>query len=89
PERIEVGSKRLKISYAANEPPSLSATIQELYDLKSTPRILGGKFPLLIKILAPNRRPVQVTQDLEGFWRETYPKIKPELQRRYPKHPWR
>ncbi len=89
PERIEVGFKKLKVSYAANEPPSLSATIQELYDLKQTPQILGGKFPLLVKILAPNRRPVQVTQDLSGFWREVYPKLKPELQRRYPKHQWK
>jgi ATP-dependent helicase HrpB len=89
PERIEVRGKGLKISYAANEPPSLSATIQDLYDLNETPKILGGKFPLIVKILAPSRRPVQVTQDLAGFWCEGYPKVKPELQRRYPKHVWR
>jgi len=89
PERMQVGGKKLKISYAANEPPSLSATIQELYDLQDTPKILGGKFPLLVKIQAPSRRPVQITQDMAGFWREAYPKIKPELQRRYPKHEWR
>ena len=89
PERIEVRGKALKISYAANEPPSLSATIQDLYDLNETPKILGGKFPLIVKILAPSRRPIQVTQDLASFWREGYPKVKPELQRRYPKHLWR
>jgi ATP-dependent helicase HrpB len=89
PERVEARGKSLKISYAANEPPSLSATIQDLYDLTETPRILGGKLPLTVKILAPSRRPVQVTQDLASFWREGYPKVKPELQRRYPKHLWR
>ncbi|MDR2462786.1 MAG: ATP-dependent helicase HrpB [Verrucomicrobiales bacterium] len=89
PERVEVRGKSLKISYAANEPPSLSATIQDLYDLTETPRILGGKLPLTVKILAPSRRPVQVTQDLASFWREGYPKVKPELQRRYPRHVWR
>jgi ATP-dependent helicase HrpB len=89
PERVAVGGRELKISYAANEPPSLSATIQELYDLPETPRILGGKLALTVKILAPSRRPVQVTQDLASFWREGYPRVKPELQRRYPKHLWR
>ena len=48
-----------------------------------------GKIPVLVHILAPNNRPVQITQDLAGFWREHYPKVKQELQRKYPKHEWR
>jgi ATP-dependent helicase HrpB len=48
----------------------------------------GGRVPLTIEILAPNHRPVQVTRDLENFWKETYPQIKQQLQRRYPKHRW-
>jgi len=48
-----------------------------------------NRVPVLLHILAPNMRPVQITQDLPGFWREHYPRIKSELQRKYPKHPWR
>ena len=51
--------------------------------------IAGGRVPVRIEILAPNNRPVQVTENLAGFWRETYPKLKTELQRKYPKHEWR
>ena len=47
------------------------------------------RVPLVIQVLAPNHRPIQITSDLEGFWREAYPKIKKELQRKYPKHEWR
>ncbi len=52
-------------------------------------RIAGGRVPLLIQVLAPNNRPIQVTENLAIFWREAYPKIKQELQRKYPKHEWR
>jgi len=48
-----------------------------------------GRVPVVIQILAPNQRPVQITQDLEAFWRDHYPKVKRELQRKYPKHEWR
>ena len=52
-------------------------------------RIAGGKVPLVIQVLAPNHRPIQVTSNLANFWQESYPKIKQELQRKYPKHEWR
>ena len=55
----------------------------------ATPRIALGRIPVLVHILAPNNRPVQITQDLTGFWRDHYPKAKQELQRKYPKHEWR
>jgi ATP-dependent helicase HrpB len=63
--------------------------LQELYDVKQAPRIAMGRVRLLIHILAPNMRPVQITQDLVNFWLEHYPKVKSELQRKYPKHEWR
>jgi ATP-dependent helicase HrpB len=90
PERIKLSSGRAaKITYGAGAPPTIAARIQDLYD---TPRGLAvgrGRTPLRIQVLAPNHRPIQITSDLESFWREGYPKIKKELQRKYPKHEWR
>jgi ATP-dependent helicase HrpB len=63
--------------------------IQELYEVDTLPRLAMQKVGLTVHILAPNMRPVQITQDLAGFWKEHYPAIKRELQRRYPKHTWR
>jgi ATP-dependent helicase HrpB len=80
---------RMKIEYSAAGPPRGRAKIQELYDLRQTPSIAGGKQKLLLEILGPNFRPVQVTDDLESFWERTYPEVKKELKRRYPKHEWR
>jgi ATP-dependent helicase HrpB len=90
PERIKLaGGRAAKITYANGTPPTIAARIQDLYD---TPRGLAigrGRVPLRIQVLAPNHRPIQITNDLETFWREGYPKIKKELQRKYPKHVWR
>ena len=63
--------------------------VQELYDVSITPKIAMGRVTVLVEILAPSMRPVQVTQDLASFWREPYPRVKQELQRKYPKHKWR
>ncbi|NLF15697.1 MAG: ATP-dependent helicase HrpB [Lentisphaerae bacterium] len=81
--------RRMRLDYAAGRPPRGRTRIQDLYGLTTTPRIAGGRVPLLIDILAPNMRTVQITDDLEGFWREAYPRIRRELARRYPKHEWR
>ncbi|MDK3157888.1 ATP-dependent helicase C-terminal domain-containing protein [Kamptonema cortianum] len=91
PERLDLPSgKRGKITYFGDgTTPKLSTTIQNLFGLKSTPAIAMGRVPLLVEILAPNQRPVQVTTDLTGFWTEHYPKLKAELSRRYPRHEWR
>ena len=90
PERIEMpGGRRAKITYSEENPPFVSARIQDLYGLKESPRIGMGRIPLVVHILAPNQRPVQITQDLAGFWRDHYPKVKQKLQRKYPKHEWR
>jgi ATP-dependent helicase HrpB len=90
PERLELPNGRTpKITYETTGPPYIALRIQELYEVNQTPKIALGRVPVLVHILAPNMRPVQITQDLAGFWREHYPRIKQELQRKYPKHEWR
>jgi ATP-dependent helicase HrpB len=90
PERLELpNGKRAKITYADKAPPTLGARIQDLYGVTSDLRIAAGKVPLVIQVLAPNYRPVQITTSLENFWKESYPKLKQELSRKYPKHEWR
>jgi ATP-dependent helicase HrpB len=90
PERLELSNGRNpKVNYVADGPPYIALRIQELYDVGATPRLAMDRVPVLVHILAPNMRPVQITQDLAGFWREHYPRVKQELQRRYPKHEWR
>jgi ATP-dependent helicase HrpB len=89
PERIELKSgRRAKVTYSSDGPPTLVARIQDLYGTNSL-TIASGRVPLRIEVLAPNNRPVQTTENLAGFWREQYPKLKAELQRKYPKHAWR
>ncbi len=89
PERLAVPSgSHIRLRYAVGEPPVLAARIQELFGLRETPRVAGGRIPVLLHLLAPNMRPQQVTQDLESFWRTTYPQVRKELQGRYPKHAW-
>ncbi len=90
PERIALSNGRTpKVTYRAGAPPFVSLRIQELFDVMQNPRIGMGRAPVSIQILAPNMRPVQITPDLANFWREHYPRIKSELQRKYPKHEWR
>jgi ATP-dependent helicase HrpB len=90
PERVELANGRTpKVVYPADGPPYIALRIQDLYDVSAAPRIAMNRVSLLVHILAPNMRAVQITQDLAGFWREHYPRIKQELQRRYPKHLWR
>ncbi len=90
PERLELpNGKRAKITYAENAQPTLGARIQDLYGVTHDLRIGGGKIPLVIQVLAPNYRPIQITTSLANFWKESYPKIKQELSRKYPKHEWR
>jgi ATP-dependent helicase HrpB len=67
---------------------SASIKLQELFGLGDTPLIGSRRVPLLLKLLAPNGRPVQTTRDLRSFWTNTYPEVRKELRGRYPKHPW-
>jgi len=90
PERLVMGNgKRSRVTYSKEGPPVLSARIQELYGVNGKFTIGHGRVPVRIEVLAPNQRPIQVTDDLSNFWREVYPKMKPELSRRYPRHEWR
>jgi ATP-dependent helicase HrpB len=90
PERIKLaGGRAAKITYGDGAPPTIAARIQDLYDTPRGLAVSGGRTALRIQVLAPNHRPIQITNDLETFWREGYPKIKKELQRKYPKHVWR
>jgi ATP-dependent helicase HrpB len=77
-----------KVRYSPNAPPALSARIGDLIGMKGKFRICEGRIEGVYDILAPNMRTVQMTADLDGFWKSTYPQIKRELQRRYPRHPW-
>ena len=90
PERIDLpNGRRAKIAYAPNTPPTIAARIQDLYGVSGELRIAGNRIPLVIQVLAPNHRPIQITQNLATFWKDSYPKIKQELQRKYPRHEWR
>jgi ATP-dependent helicase HrpB len=90
PERVTLSNARTpKVIYEAGAPPYISLRIQDLFGVAETPKIAMGRVALSVHILAPSMRPVQVTHDLANFWREHYPRIKSELQRKYPKHEWR
>jgi ATP-dependent helicase HrpB len=80
--------KRFKLQYEPSGPPILAVRIQELFGVAETPRIAGGRVAVLLHLLGPNHRPQQVTSDLASFWQNTYPTVKKELRRRYPKHAW-
>ncbi len=89
PERITVPSgNAIRLRYEPNAPPVLAVRIQELFGLAETPRVASGRTPVLLHLLAPNRRPQQITQDLVSFWENTYPEVRKELAGRYPKHAW-
>ena len=81
--------RNAKILYGANQAPTVAARIQDLYGVAQGLTIGRGRVPLRIEVLAPNHRPIQITDDLTTFWRDSYPRIKQELQRKYPKHQWR
>jgi ATP-dependent helicase HrpB len=90
PERIELpGGRRAKVTYAETADPFLSARIQDFYGVTDDIKIALGRHALTLHILAPSHRPVQVTRSLKSFWTETYPSLKQQLQRQYPKHEWR
>ncbi len=89
PERIRLPSGRqTKVHYEGGKPPWIASRLQDFFGLRETPRIAGGKVPVVVHLLAPNQRPVQTTSDLAGFWQRLYPQVRKELSRRYPKHAW-
>jgi ATP-dependent helicase HrpB len=78
----------IKIDYTSGDVPVLAVKLQEMFGLAETPAIAGGRVKLLLHLLSPARRPVQITRDLKGFWNSSYQVVKKELKGRYPKHPW-
>jgi ATP-dependent helicase HrpB len=90
PERLTMANgRRSRVSYPKEGPPVLSARIQELYGITGRFTLARGRVPVTIEVLAPNQRPIQVTDDLTRFWQSMYPTIKSELSRKYPRHEWR
>jgi ATP-dependent helicase HrpB len=80
--------RRIKIRYKRDQPPWTASRLQDFFGLKETPRVARGNVSVVLHLLAPNQRPVQMTTDLAGFWKRLYPQLRRELSRRYPKHRW-
>ena len=87
PERLTLpGGRQVQVHYEEGKSPWIESRLQDFFGVRETPRI--GATPVVVHLLAPNRRPVQVTSDLAGFWTRLYPQVRRELSRRYPKHKW-
>lgn len=89
PAQLTVPSgSRIYLDYSEEEGPVLAVKLQELFGLASTPMVAWGKVPVVLHLLSPARRPLQVTRDLASFWNSGYQQVRKELKGRYPKHPW-
>jgi ATP-dependent helicase HrpB len=89
PEALVVPSgNRIRLRYEPGRPPVLAVRLQELFGWAETPRIARGRVAILLHLLGPNYRPVQVTDDLHSFWSQTYFQVRKDLRNRYPKHAW-
>ncbi|MEQ1947843.1 MAG: ATP-dependent helicase HrpB [Bryobacteraceae bacterium] len=87
PEKLRLsGGREVKVHYETGKPPWIESRLQDFFGVRETPKI--GNTPVVLHLLAPNRRPVQVTTDLAGFWERLYPEVRRELSRKYPKHKW-
>jgi len=89
PTHLTVPSgSRVRLRYTPGEPPVLAVRLQEMFGLADTPRVCHNTVPVLLHLLSPAQRPMQITQDLRGFWEGAYHEVKKELRGRYPKHHW-
>lgn len=84
---VPTGS-RLPIRYDAEKPPALAVRMQEMFGEAQNPAVADGRVPLVLELLSPAHRPLQITRDLAAFWRGAYPEVQKEMKGRYPKHPW-
>ncbi|MFM7374606.1 MAG: ATP-dependent helicase C-terminal domain-containing protein, partial [Chthoniobacterales bacterium] len=90
PDKIKLpGGRNARVVYAEGQAPVMSARVQDLYGVEAPLTVADGRQRVRVEVLAPNQRPIQVTDDMGSFWRNTYPQIRPEYARRYPKHEWR
>lgn len=89
PESLAVPSgSKIKLDYLSGDAPILAVRLQELFGWADSPRLAAGRVPVLLHLLGPNYRPVQITRDLKNFWNTTYKEVRKDLRARYPKHPW-
>jgi ATP-dependent helicase HrpB len=89
PERVTLpGGRAVPVHYASGQPPWIASRLQDFFGMREGPVLARGRVPLVLHLLAPNGRDVQVTTDLAGFWSKHYPAIRSELMRRYPRHAW-
>ena len=89
PERVALpGGRSVQVHYLSGQPPWIASRLQDFFGLREGPSLARGRVPLVLHLLAPNQRAVQVTQDLAGFWSRHYPSLRRELGRRYPRHAW-
>ncbi|CAK8716942.1 ATP-dependent helicase HrpB [Candidatus Electrothrix laxa] len=89
PTHIQVPSgSRIRLEYRLGESPVLAVRLQEVFGLAETPAVCQGRVPVVLHLLSPARRPVQITQDLRGFWQSSYFAVRKEMKGRYPKHHW-
>jgi ATP-dependent helicase HrpB len=89
PARIRLqNGRQTKVHYERGKPPWIASRLQDFFGMSDTPRIGPERTPVVVHLLAPNKRAVQTTTDLAGFWERLYPQVRRELMRRYPKHAW-
>ena len=89
PERVRLArGRQARVRYEAGKTPHVASRLQDFFGMREGPRVAGGRVPVVLELLAPNKRPVQVTTDLAGFWSRHYPQVRRELGRRYPRHAW-
>ena len=89
PEAVSLpGRRRVPVTYEEDRPPWIASRLADFFGMGEGPAIAGGRVPLVLHLLAPNHRALQVTTDLAGFWERHYPELKRSLMRRYPRHPW-
>jgi ATP-dependent helicase HrpB len=89
PEQIRLPrGRQVPVHYETDQPPWIASRLQDFFGMRDTPTVARGAVPLVVRLLAPNQRPVQMTSDLAGFWQRLYPQVRRELARRYPKHAW-
>ena len=80
--------RSVPVHYEPGQPPWIASRLQDFFGMRQTPVVGRGAVPVVVRLLAPNQRPVQMTSDLAGFWQRLYPQVRKELSRRYPKHAW-
>jgi ATP-dependent helicase HrpB len=89
PARVRLpGGREVKVHYEPDAPPWIQSRLQDFFGMRDTPVVARSRVPVVVRLLAPNQRPVQMTTDLAGFWERLYPQVRRELMRRYPKHKW-